>query len=43
MAKNHKVVSKKEWLAAQLKLLKAEKQLTRRSDSLRRGYGVTSE
>jgi predicted dithiol-disulfide oxidoreductase (DUF899 family) len=32
MAKNHKVVSKKEWLAACRKLLEAEKDLTRWSD-----------
>ena len=32
--KNHKVVSRKTWLAARLKLLKAEKELTRRSDEL---------
>jgi predicted dithiol-disulfide oxidoreductase (DUF899 family) len=30
----HKVVSRKEWTAARLKLLKAEKELTRRSDEL---------
>jgi predicted dithiol-disulfide oxidoreductase (DUF899 family) len=29
---NHKVVSRKEWLVARLQLLKAEKDLTRRSD-----------
>src|SRR3984893_8277653 len=33
---NRKVVSQKEWLAARLKLLKAEKELTRRSDELSR-------
>jgi predicted dithiol-disulfide oxidoreductase (DUF899 family) len=32
----HKVVSRKEWLAARVKLLKAEKELTRRSDTLAR-------
>src|SRR5579859_3080390 len=34
--KSHKVASQKEWLAARLKLLKAEKELTRRSDELAR-------
>src|SRR6266404_318335 len=33
---NRKVVSQKEWLAARLKLLEAEKELTRRSDELAR-------
>src|ERR1700743_90284 len=32
----HKVVSRKEWLAARVKLLKAEKALTRQSDELAR-------
>src|SRR5580658_5996157 len=31
---NHKVVSQKEWLTTRLKLLEAEKELTRRSDEL---------
>lgn len=31
---DRKVVSKEEWLAARLELLKAEKELTRRSDEL---------
>ena len=31
---NHKVASQKEWLAARIKLLKAEKELTRRSDEV---------
>jgi len=31
---NHKVVSQKEWLAARLELLKAEKELTRHSDEV---------
>jgi len=31
---NHKVVSQKEWLAARIKLLKAEKELTRHSDEV---------
>jgi len=34
--KSHKVVSRKAWLAARLKLLTAEKELTRRSDELAR-------
>ncbi|HTI07467.1 MAG TPA: DUF899 domain-containing protein, partial [Puia sp.] len=33
---NRKVVSQKEWLAARLDLLKAEKELTRRSDEVAR-------
>jgi predicted dithiol-disulfide oxidoreductase (DUF899 family) len=33
---NHKVVSRKEWLAARLELLKDEKELTHRSDELAR-------
>ena len=33
---DHKVVSRQEWLAARLKLLEAEKELTRRSDELAR-------
>src|SRR6516162_4335767 len=32
--KEHKIVSQKEWLAARLRLLKDEKELTRRSDEL---------
>ena len=32
----HKTGTRKEWLAARLKLLKAEKELTRRSDELAR-------
>jgi len=32
--KEHKVVSRKQWLAARLKLLKAEKELTRHSDKV---------
>jgi predicted dithiol-disulfide oxidoreductase (DUF899 family) len=35
-SENHKVVSRKTWLAARLKLLKAEKELTRHSDKLAR-------
>jgi hypothetical protein len=31
---NREVVSRKEWLAARVELLKAEKELTRRSDEL---------
>jgi len=31
---NRNVVSRKEWLAARLELLKAEKELTRRSDEV---------
>ena len=31
---NHQVVSREEWLAARLELLKAEKELTRRGDEL---------
>jgi predicted dithiol-disulfide oxidoreductase (DUF899 family) len=34
--KSHKVVTRKTWLAARLQLLKAEKELTRRSDELAR-------
>ncbi len=34
--KSHKVVSRKRWLAARLKLLKAENALTRRSDEVTR-------
>ena len=34
--KKHKVVSRKTWLAARLKLLKAEKELTRRGDEVAR-------
>jgi predicted dithiol-disulfide oxidoreductase (DUF899 family) len=33
-AKSHKVASQKEWLAARIKLLKAEKEHTRRGDEL---------
>src|SRR3989441_3011479 len=33
---DHKVVARKEWLAARLELLEAEKELTRRSDELAR-------
>jgi predicted dithiol-disulfide oxidoreductase (DUF899 family) len=33
---NHKTGTRKQWLAARLKLLKAEKELTRRSDDLAR-------
>src|SRR5438105_8677297 len=33
---NHKTGTREEWLAARLKLLKAEKELTRRSDELAR-------
>src|SRR5262245_61857521 len=33
---DHKVVPQQEWLAARLDLLKAEKELTRRSDELAR-------
>src|SRR5258708_21508559 len=33
---NHKVGTRKEWLAARLELLEAEKALTRRSDELAR-------
>lgn len=36
MAGNHKVSTREEWLAARLDLLKAEKELTRRSDELAR-------
>ena len=32
----HKIVTRKQWLAARLKLLKAEKELTRRSDDVAR-------
>src|SRR5919206_1348776 len=31
---NHKIATREEWLAARLELLKAEKELTRRSDEL---------
>ncbi|HWY32516.1 MAG TPA: DUF899 family protein [Candidatus Acidoferrum sp.] len=34
MKMEHKVVSRKEWMAARLVLLKEEKELTRRSDEL---------
>src|ERR1041385_8289520 len=34
MKKKHKIVSRKEWLAERMKLLKAEKELTRRSDEV---------
>ena len=33
---NHKTGTRKQWLAARLKLLEAEKELTRRSDDLAR-------
>ena len=33
---NHKTGTREEWLAARLKLLKAEKELTRRGDELGR-------
>ena len=33
---NHKVASRKKWLAERMKLLKAEKELTRRSDEIAR-------
>ena len=36
MPKNHRVVSRKEWLAARKKLLAEEKELTRRSDAVAR-------
>jgi predicted dithiol-disulfide oxidoreductase (DUF899 family) len=35
--KNHKTGTRKEWLAARVELLKAEKELTRRSDELVKG------
>jgi predicted dithiol-disulfide oxidoreductase (DUF899 family) len=31
---DHKIGTREEWLAARLELLKAEKELTRRSDEL---------
>jgi len=31
---NHRIGTREEWLAARLELLKAEKELTRRSDEL---------
>jgi predicted dithiol-disulfide oxidoreductase (DUF899 family) len=31
---DHKIATREEWLAARLELLKAEKELTRRSDEL---------
>jgi len=43
---SNKVASRKEWLAARLRLLKAEKDLTRRSDELarrRQGIALGSE
>ncbi|MEO6968167.1 MAG: thioredoxin family protein [Rhodanobacteraceae bacterium] len=36
IARTHKIVSREEWLAARLKLLDAEKELTHRSDELAR-------
>src|SRR5271157_2238393 len=36
LQRQHKIASQDEWLAARLKLLKAEKELTRRSDELAR-------
>src|SRR6266446_8089754 len=36
LRREHNIVSQKEWLAARLGLLKAEKELTRRSDELER-------
>jgi predicted dithiol-disulfide oxidoreductase (DUF899 family) len=36
LRREHKIVSQKEWLAVRLDLLKAEKELTRRSDELAR-------
>src|ERR1700692_4050631 len=36
LKQKHNIVSKEEWLAARLNLLKAEKELTRRSDELAR-------
>jgi predicted dithiol-disulfide oxidoreductase (DUF899 family) len=33
---NHKTGTRKQWLAARLKLLEAEKELTRRSDDVTR-------
>src|SRR5580693_5801867 len=36
LQRKHKIASPEEWLAARLKLLKAEKELTRRSDELAR-------
>jgi predicted dithiol-disulfide oxidoreductase (DUF899 family) len=36
MMTNHKTGTREEWLAARLGLLKAEKELTRRSDELER-------
>ncbi len=36
MKREHKIVSQEEWIAARLRLLKEEKELTRRSDELAR-------
>jgi predicted dithiol-disulfide oxidoreductase (DUF899 family) len=36
MMTDHKIGTRKEWMAARLKLLEAEKELTRRSDELAR-------
>jgi predicted dithiol-disulfide oxidoreductase (DUF899 family) len=36
LKQEHKIVSQKEWLACRIKLLKAEKELTRRSDEVAR-------
>src|SRR5579859_7497559 len=36
LKQEHKIVSQKEWLAHRVKLLKAEKELTRRSDEVAR-------
>src|SRR5437867_12127248 len=36
LTSDHKVVTRREWLAARLDLLEAEKELTRRSDELAR-------
>src|SRR5258708_39588675 len=36
MSTKAKIVSRKEWMAARLELLEAEKELTRRSDALAR-------
>ena len=39
----HMTGTRKEWLAARLKLLEAEKELTRRSDELARRIGYASQ
>jgi predicted dithiol-disulfide oxidoreductase (DUF899 family) len=36
LRREHNIVSKEEWIAARLGLLKEEKELTRRSDELAR-------